>query len=235
MCGDWLCGDGHQLRVSRRASPTEPVQETQQGDLRGDEEQHSVDAAGVVRYPVRCRSVRAKTEFGSFRHLTGRFFGALWPGGPSQKDEEWVRQWLLPGEHELWRSMSGPDRRHGVGVARRTLALLKGNTTREVAASALLHDVGKLESGMGTVWRAAATALALVVGRHRFAALRDSERWWRRRLRLYFTHDKVGAALLAKAGSDPLTVAWAAQHHQGRESWTVDLRIADALKEADGD
>lgn len=179
--------------------------------------------------------MRAKTEFGSLRHLTGRFFGALWPGGPSQKDEAWARQWLLPGERQLWQSMSGPDRRHGVGVARRTLALLDGNQAREVAASALLHDVGKVESQLGTVWRAAATALAMVVGRHRLASPRVGERRWRRRLRLYFTHDTVGAELLAEAGSDPATVTWAAQHHQKRESWTIDLRIADALKEADGD
>lgn len=179
--------------------------------------------------------VRARTEVGSLRHLSGRFFGALWPGGPKEADEAWVRRWLLPGELQLWRSMSGPDRRHAVGVARRTLATLGGDTTREVTASALLHDVGKVEARLGTVMRAAATGLALLVGRRRLAEPSEGETRWRRRLRLYFTHDAVGAELLARAGSHPLTVTWAAEHHLSRQRWTIDLRIADALKEADGD
>lgn len=195
--------------------------------------------------------MRAGAEFGSVRHLTGRFFGALWPGGPSAAGDAWARQWLLPGEQQLWESMSGPDRRHAVGVARRTLALLgygpasadtrgPGGTGpegpwRAVAASALLHDVGKIEAGLGTITRSAATGLALVVGRRRLASSTPDEGTWRRRLRLYFTHDHIGAELLERAGSDPLTVTWAAQHHQRRESWTIELRIADALKAADGD
>lgn len=196
--------------------------------------------------------MRASAEFGSVRHLTGRFFGALWPGGPSAAGEAWARQWLLPGELRLWESMSGPDRRHAVGVARRTLTLLgygaasgedapgsggseSGGSKRAVAASALLHDVGKIEAGLGTVTRSAATGLAIVVGRRRLASSTGEEGAWRRRLRLYFTHDRVGSELLERAGSDPLTVTWAAQHHQRRESWTIDLRIADALKAADGD
>jgi hypothetical protein len=176
------------------------------------------------------------TGFGSLRHLTGRFFGALWPGGPPASDEAWVGQWLLPGEQGLWRSMSGPDRRHAVGVARRTVALLATeDPRREVVASALLHDVGKVEAGFGTLARSLATALALVIGRKRLVSRHEPERPWRRRLRLYLTHDAVGAELLSRAGSHPFTIAWAAQHHRSRDHWTIDLPIADALKAADGD
>jgi hypothetical protein len=62
-----------------------------------------------------------------------------------------------------------------------------------------------------------------------------SGRSWRRRVGLYFRHDRVGADLLSQAGSDPLTVAWAAEHHRPPERWSVDTRVAAALKLADDD
>jgi HD domain-containing protein len=180
-------------------------------------------------------------EFGSARHLVTRFFEALWPGGPSPADEQWALGWLLPGEQRLWHQMSGPDRRHAVGVARRTLDLLgdsNGSPGRQVVASALLHDVGKVESGLGTVARAAVTAIAIVVGRDSLVADTGSdgrERRWRLGIRQYLTHDRIGAEMLRQAGSDPLTVTWAREHHLERSRWSVDLRLADALKAADGD
>ena len=39
-----------------------------------------------------------------------------------------------------------------------------------VVAAALLHDVGKIESGIGTWARAAVTIVAMVIGRGRVAA-----------------------------------------------------------------
>jgi len=178
--------------------------------------------------------------FGSAAHLVGRFFGSLWPGGPSRADEEWARHWLLPGERDLWARMSGPDRRHAVGVARGTLELLdpsSGEPGRDVVASALLHDVGKVEAGLGTIARSIVTALAIAVGRPRLVAspTGPKESRWRRRTRLYLTHDRVGAQLLQHAGSAPTTVTWALEHHMDRARWTLEPRIADALKAADGD
>jgi hypothetical protein len=178
----------------------------------------------------------SSAEFGSLRHLAGRFFGALWPGGPRPGDEAWATGWLLPGERRLWARMSGPDRRHAVGVARRTLRLLDDGPPagREVMASALLHDVGKVEAGFGTVGRALVTAGAMVVGRGRLVSA-DARDGWRGRARLYLAHDRIGADLLEEAGSDPFTVAWARQHHQEPGTWTLDRRLAEALKAADGD
>jgi hypothetical protein len=37
------------------------------------------------------------------------------------------------------------------------------------------------------------------------------------------------------AGSDPLTVAWAEQHHLPDEEWTVEPELAAALSAADDD
>ena len=105
--------------------------------------------------PARGLSAMPSHGFGSWGHLAGRFFGALSPAGPPP-DEEWALSSLLDGEQVLWHRMSGPDRRHAVGVARETVRLLRGLVsarglaTREVVAAALLHDVGKVESGLGT-------------------------------------------------------------------------------------
>jgi hypothetical protein len=125
--------------------------------------------------------------------------------------------------------MSGADRRHAVGVARRTAqALGPDAATRPVLAAALLHDVGKVESGFGPIRRSLATVAGGVVGHHRAAR-------WDNRVGRYLTHDAIGAALLSDAGSDPLTVAWAREHHMPPDRWSVPRPIAIALKDADDD
>ena len=151
--------------------------------------------------------------------------GALDPRGPSAVDEAWALDHLVPGEATLWARMSGPDRRHAVGVAQEVVAVLGAGTGRPVLAAALLHDVGKVEAGLGTFTRVPATLLGLLGGRTR----------WRGRLGTYLRHDQVGAELLRAASSDPLTVAWAAEHHLPPERWTVPADVARVLKAADGD
>ena len=43
------------------------------------------------------------------------------------------------------------------------------------------------------------------------------------------------ADLLGMAGSAPLTVAWAAEHHLPPDEWTVPVAVGEALKAADDD
>jgi hypothetical protein len=74
-------------------------------------------------------------------------------------------------------------------VARRFVAV-RPEATRAEIAGALLHDVGKIECGLGTFGRVAAT----VVGRRG------------RRFTLYHDHERIGAELAEAAGSDPATV-----------------------------
>ena len=106
--------------------------------------------------------------------------------------------------------------------------------SRPVLAAALLHDVGKIESGLGPVRRAAATVAGMVGGH-------DAARRWRGREGLvgrvgrYLCHDEIGASLLVAAGSDGLTIAWAREHHLPAERWTVDVQVGAALKAADDD
>ena len=161
-------------------------------------------------------------------HLARRFFGALDPRGPAPADEAWVERLLGAGELALWRRMSGPDRRHAVGVARDVQRRLGPSTASPpVLAAALLHDVGKVDPGLGTLARVPATVIGLVA-RERVAA-GDG------RIARYLRHDAIGAELLAAAGADHLTVAWAREHHLSPERWTVPPEVAAALKAADDD
>jgi hypothetical protein len=167
-------------------------------------------------------------------HLARRFFGSLRPGPPRRTDEEWAESQLLEGEVQLWRRMSNPDRRHAIGVALEVERSLGHEATRPIIAAALLHDVGKIESRLRTYGRVVATLSAAVAGR-------DAARQWRksrgfvRRVGLYVLHPELGGDLLAMAGSDPLTVAWAREHHLPADSWTIASHVADALKSADND
>ncbi len=139
---------------------------------------------------------------------------------------------MTPGEAGLWRRMSSPDRRHAVVVARRVDATLGPAATRPVLAAALLHDVGKIDSGFGPARRAVATVAGMVGGY-------EAARRWRGRdgpvgrVGRYLCHDEIGAELLVAAGSDALTIAWAREHHLPAERWTVDAEVGAVLKAAD--
>jgi hypothetical protein len=141
---------------------------------------------------------------------------------------------LLPAELALWRRMSGPDRRHAVAVAERVERALGHEATRPVLAAALLHDVGKIESGLGTYGRVVATLSAKVAGAE-MAPTWQKQRGYARKVGLYLQHDQIGGDLLELAGSDPITVAWTREHHRPESEWTLVPHIAEALKAADDD
>ena len=167
-------------------------------------------------------------------HLARRFLGSLSPRRLAATDAEWVEGLLDPPERELWARTGRADRRHVVGVARRVEATLGDEATRPVLAAALLHDIGKLESGLGTYGRVIATLSIAVAGRDVAAAWCETG-GFTRRVGLYLNHPAIGGDLLAMAGSDPLTEAWAREHHLPPERWTVPRPVADALKAADDD
>jgi len=163
-------------------------------------------------------------------HLVKRFFSSLRRTGPNRADETWAAEQLLPLERELWSGMSEADRRHGVAVAKRVAAALGPQATRALLAAALLHDVGKCVSRFGTFGRVIATLSIAGAGRAR------AESWnkgFKRRIALYSRHPELGADLLSGAGSDPITIAWAREHHRPEGAWSVPLEIARALRAAD--
>lgn len=114
---------------------------------------------------------------------------SLRAGPPTPADDAWAESQLLPGEVALWRRMDDIDRAHSVRVARR-FAEARDAATRAEIAGALLHDVGKIECGLGVWGRVAASVLG---GRTE-------------RFRSYLDHERIGAELAAAAGSDPATV-----------------------------
>ena len=167
-------------------------------------------------------------------HLTKRFLGSLLPIGPSESDSQWATSHLLPGEVELWNRMSAQDRRHAAGVARRSVEALGDQANRPVIAAALLHDVGKVDSHLGTFLRVVATLSAAVAGRE------TAELWVRttgvtRRIGLYLKHPEIGGDLLGMAGSDELTSTWAREHHLPADMCSLEPAIATALRDADDD
>jgi putative nucleotidyltransferase with HDIG domain len=125
----------------------------------------------------------------SVAHLARRWWGSLSRAEPAVVDVEWVRSVLEPGEWGLWSSMPVQDRRHSIVVARRFSTLVP-SAGRAALAGALLHDVGKQASGLGTSGR----VLATIVGPHGA------------RFRRYHDHEAIGAAMLRDAGSDPVTI-----------------------------
>jgi len=145
-------------------------------------------------------------RLGHLAHLVRRFGGMLSRRPPAPDDEEWVASVLSSGEQALWVQLGNADRRHAIVVARRFVAH-RAIASRAEIAGALLHDIGKLDAGLGAVGRVVAT----VIG-PRGA-----------RLRSYHDHEALGAAALADIGSDPITVALVA----GRGPAADDLRLAD--------
>ena len=129
--------------------------------------------------------------------------------------------------------MSGPDRRHAVGVARRVDEAADPGG-RDLLAAALLHDVGKVTSGLGTMARVPATLVGAAGGRRRAAAW-SARRGVLGRLGRYLRHDEEGAALLRDAGAPVLAVTWAQEHHRPPCRWTVPPDTGRLLKEADDD
>ncbi|HEV8064901.1 MAG TPA: hypothetical protein VGP46_08725 [Acidimicrobiales bacterium] len=184
--------------------------------------------------------------FGSATHLVARFFGSVAPVGPRKGSQQWALGHLNSAERALFLSMSAADRRHAIGVARRALRLEGEERVGETSApagfvaAALMHDVGKVESGLGTFSRVFATLAAVAVGRERLvarAAARpgNGKRRPAARLAAYLEHDRLGAELLDRAGSHPLTSTWARDHHLPEERWRVEKDVGRYLKEADGD
>jgi HD domain len=173
-----------------------------------------------------------------WRHLAGRFFGALRPGGPSAADRAWVESVLAPEEFALWVRQPGHDRRHSAEVARRVEAALAGGPhagDSRWPACALLHDIGKVASGLGIPAR----VLATLFGRATGGALADWEeqRGLRRRIALYLRHPEVGADMIRLAGGRAEVAHWAGAHHdQARlDPALIPAAVVKVLVAADND
>jgi hypothetical protein len=171
-------------------------------------------------------------------HLARRFFGALRPGGPSPADRAWVESVLEPGEFTLWARQPGHDQRHSAAVARQVEAALAGGLhagDTRWPACALLHDIGKLASGLGVFGR----VLATLFGRATDGAVADWEEQagMRRRIALSLRHPELGADMIELAGGRAEVAHWAGAHHDETrfDPRLVPAPVVKALVEADAD
>ncbi len=178
-----------------------------------------------------------------FGHLAKRGLGSLWPGPPRRADVAWIETVLEPEELTLWRRLPRYDRRHAAMVARRVEATLAGGEhahDRQWIAAALLHDIGKLDAGLGVPLRVLATIVARIGGYDRVAGWTRA-RGLRRRFGLYVRHPELGATRLELAGSAPEVVTWTRMHQNpvvtnaGAPVPGIPSAVVDALITADDD
>jgi hypothetical protein len=172
-------------------------------------------------------------------HRARRFARSLVARAPAPDDTAWAHSWLSGEEQRLFDRMAPVDRSHSIGVARSVLRALEQSgssaddpSVRWVLAAALTHDVGKSVAGLGTYGRVVAT-LSEAVGGASMANVWAQRRGMTRKVGLYLQYPRLGADLLAVAGSDERVVAWAAQHHEPEDAWTVPVETGRLLVAAD--
>jgi hypothetical protein len=140
-------------------------------------------------------------------HLVRRALSSLNNSALSDSEISSALPWLNAEELALWFSMPPRDCRHSLQVHAR-FAELCPIASRDEHAAALLHDVGKISSGLGWMLRVVAT----VVGSR---GVRFTE---------YHNHAVVGAQMLHGI-STPRTIALVAEE--------VDDDVSRALYAAD--
>lgn len=147
-------------------------------------------------------------------HLTKRFVGSITATALVPDEQRAVAAVLLGAEYELFRRLSVADQRHALHVLRRFDDFAPGAPTFARRA-ALLHDIGKVESTLGT----AARVIATIVGPRTEG------------FRRYHAHERRGAELLRLADSDARTVELLADGAADDEitGWRTALRRADTI------
>jgi hypothetical protein len=148
-------------------------------------------------------------------HLIRRFWWAATARPLRAETRQWAHSFLLDGERRLFDAMSSADQRHHVQVARRFLERHPGPARREWTAAALLHDVGKLVSGLGLGGRVVATLVPVRRGSGRLAR--------------YHHHEEIGASMARAIGSAPDTVALIGRWPESPEAVLAALESADDL------
>lgn len=128
-------------------------------------------------------------------HLIKRFVGSISPDPLIDREQTWVREVLTIRELDLWQSQAIVDQRHSYDITRRFM-VLRPQASRDEIAGGLLHDIGKIDAGLGTVTRVFATLLPLPT----------------RRFRVYRRHQERGAQLLKVIGCSETTIALVSGH-----------------------
>ena len=122
-------------------------------------------------------------------HLVKRLVGSVTATALTQSERCEVESVLLAAEHALFQRLTMADQRHALHVLRRFDAFAT-DAPAFARRAALLHDIGKIESSLGTAGRVVATVLG------------PRTTTFRR----YLEHESLGVQLLRAAGSDARTL-----------------------------
>jgi putative nucleotidyltransferase with HDIG domain len=179
---------------------------------------------------VEASLTRGSSTMTRVQHLATRFFGSLRVRPLRPADLELVRATLRGPELACWERLGPADRAESVATARSAILALGPHSDEKWVAAALLHDVGKAETGLGPFGRSVATVTAMGLGRRRV-------RSWTNAFGRYVDHDELGATRLREAGARREAVEWAAVHHRPKLWATTDIppAVCHILAEADGE
>jgi hypothetical protein len=153
-----------------------------------------------------------------------RQFLLAWRATLTPRDVEQARSALTLAQMALFNRMQSSEQAHAVSVYRQLVE--QGETSSDLLAAALLHDVGKCLSPL-RLWE----RVLIVLGRAVFPA--QSKRWgslpaegenislpgerlrgWKRAFVVAEQHPAWGASLAAEAGSSPQTVSLIRLHQE---------------------
>jgi hypothetical protein len=147
-------------------------------------------------------------------HLLRRFFGFLTAKPLSPADQQHVAGLLHPRLARAFFAQRPEDQRHAFEVQARVRA------SAQCTEAALLHDIGKTESGLGAVSRSLATLC-------RGIGLSTNGRW-----KSYLDHGMLGADMLVRLEADDLAVAFT-RFHPGSPPSHIERTIWQQLEDAD--
>ena len=121
-------------------------------------------------------------------------------------------------------------------TSRRELADTKYADDPRWVAAALLHDVGKLDSGLGVFGRVLATLAGAAAG-HDMAEPWSQKRGITRRFGLYLQHPELGAEPHPLCDGSREAALWAEAHHDPDRWASTGLPdvVVEALAAADDD
>ena len=157
-------------------------------------------------------------SLGTWRHLATRLLSVVFSAGLTLEEVAETRSWLSPFEGESFFAQPAYDQRHGLEAARHLA--LQQPIRRDLVRAALLHDIGKRQSGLGPIGRSVASAHTKLGGVAR-------GKWLS-----YLEHGHAGALELDVLGAEPIVVDFARHHHGERpasiseEDWTL-LQASD--------
>tara|TARA_B100000929_G_scaffold272693_1_gene244457 strand:- start:159 stop:686 length:528 start_codon:yes stop_codon:yes gene_type:complete len=172
------------------------------------------------------------TMLGTPQHLIKRFFVSVFDQGYDKGIESNLLALLNGREKSLYYSQPRMDRLHSLRNAKSVIEETQTGYDNSLVVAAALHDVGKAEANLGVFGRVFATVL------HGILPIEILESWntkegFRKNTYHYCFHSERGAALLEEAGSMPIVVTWARQHHNKQPDGAMTAEIFALLKRAD--